>query len=56
MILKYLWLKLIDYCETVNCEPKDDIDRMLQAHNEHEKARRWAEFYHDHPMSSCMKE
>lgn len=54
MILKYIWLRLLDYAEAVPGEPQDDIDRMLQADINRRKERRWAEYY-NHPMSQSIE-
>jgi len=48
MLLKYLWLRLLDFAEAVPGKPLDDIDRMLQADIERRKEQRWTEYY-NHP-------
>ncbi len=56
MILKYIWLRLLDFSEAVAGEPQDDIDRMLQADINRRKAQRWTEFYNNnHPMSQSIE-
>jgi hypothetical protein len=54
MILKYVWLRLLDYAEAVSGEPQDDIDLMLQADINRRKEQRWAEYY-NHPMSQSIE-
>ena len=54
-ILDYIWLRFVDWVESIDAIPKDEIDVLIALDVQRRKAYRWAEFdrkyNNSHPMS-----